>query len=194
MREYVVNGSLTSSAPSGLTMPIASGSVTAMGCSSATSGGSAGHLNVGRPIRADNPEPTPTPPRPSQGTDSGSPLATGSSLFIIGQARKVLTALRSTAGHDHRVTPHEVMRATGVSFSRVVEHQHETRAAYDGVVELYASLFADRLETQPFARAMIGIFADLVRSTGNRRVADVGCGPGHLTALLHDQGLDAFGL
>ncbi len=76
----------------------------------------------------------------------------------------------------------------------VSEHQDETRAAYDGVVELYASMFADRLETQPFARAMIGIFAEQVRGTGNRRVADVGCGPGHLTALLHEQGLDAFGL
>ena len=76
----------------------------------------------------------------------------------------------------------------------MVEHQDKTRAAYDGVVELYASMFADRLETQPFPRAMIGIFAELVRSTGNPRVADVGCGPGHLTALLHEQGLDAFGL
>ncbi|MFF8267918.1 class I SAM-dependent methyltransferase [Streptomyces sp. NPDC016562] len=74
------------------------------------------------------------------------------------------------------------------------EHQEETRAAYDGVVELYASLFADRLETQPFARAMITTFAELVRATGNRRAADVGCGPGHLTALLGEFGLDAFGL
>ncbi|MER8231552.1 class I SAM-dependent methyltransferase [Streptomyces sp. NPDC094049] len=74
------------------------------------------------------------------------------------------------------------------------EHQNETRAAYDGVVELYASLFADRLEDRPFARAMIGTFAELVRGTGNTRTADVGCGPGHLTALLHDLGLDAFGL
>ncbi|MFJ8885062.1 class I SAM-dependent methyltransferase [Streptomyces sp. NPDC102402] len=74
------------------------------------------------------------------------------------------------------------------------EHQDETRAAYDGVVELYASLFADRLETQPFARAMIGTFAELVRGTGNVLTADVGCGPGHLTAMLHELGLDAFGL
>ncbi|MFF4368363.1 class I SAM-dependent methyltransferase [Streptomyces sp. NPDC001594] len=74
-------------------------------------------------------------------------------------------------------------------------HQDETRAAYDGVVELYASMFADhRLETQPFARAMIATFAELVRATGNPRAADVGCGPGHLTAMLHDLGLDAFGL
>ncbi|MFF4646992.1 class I SAM-dependent methyltransferase [Streptomyces sp. NPDC001389] len=75
------------------------------------------------------------------------------------------------------------------------QHQDETRTAYDGVVELYASLFADRrLEAQPFTRNMIATFAELVRGTGNPRVADVGCGPGHLTALLHDLGVDAFGL
>ncbi|MFD8638064.1 class I SAM-dependent methyltransferase [Streptomyces sp. NPDC059533] len=76
----------------------------------------------------------------------------------------------------------------------MAEHQDETRAAYDGVVELYASLFDDQLETHPFSRAMIGTFAELVRDAGNRRVADVGCGPGHLTAMLNDLGLDAFGL
>ncbi|MER6778587.1 MULTISPECIES: class I SAM-dependent methyltransferase [unclassified Streptomyces] len=76
----------------------------------------------------------------------------------------------------------------------MAEHQDETRAAYDGVVDLYASLFADRLESRPFARAMIGTFAELVRGTGNPRTADVGCGPGHLTAMLRDLELDAFGL
>ncbi|MFB6839624.1 class I SAM-dependent methyltransferase [Streptomyces sp. NPDC056361] len=73
-------------------------------------------------------------------------------------------------------------------------HQDETRTAYDGVVDLYASLFADRLESRPFTRAMLGSFAELVRDTGNLWTADVGCGPGHLTAMLHDLGLDAFGL
>ncbi|MCX5212752.1 class I SAM-dependent methyltransferase [Kitasatospora sp. NBC_00240] len=76
----------------------------------------------------------------------------------------------------------------------MTDHQDGTRAAYDGVVELYASLFADRLEGRPFARAMIGTFAELVRATGNPRAADVGCGPGHLTAMLHELGLDAFGV
>ncbi|MEU3778738.1 class I SAM-dependent methyltransferase [Streptomyces sp. NPDC032472] len=76
----------------------------------------------------------------------------------------------------------------------MTEHQDETGAAYDGVVELYASMFADRLETRPFARAMVATFAELVRATGNLRAADVGCGPGHLTAMLQDLGLDAFGL
>ncbi|PWV57976.1 class I SAM-dependent methyltransferase [Nocardiopsis sp. L17-MgMaSL7] len=76
----------------------------------------------------------------------------------------------------------------------MTEHQDKTRAAYDGVVELYASMFAGRLETQPFSRNMIGTFAELVRGTGNPLAADVGCGPGHLTAMLNDLGLDAFGL
>ncbi|MFE2876120.1 class I SAM-dependent methyltransferase [Streptomyces roseus] len=76
----------------------------------------------------------------------------------------------------------------------MVDHQDRTRVAYDGVVELYASMFADRLETRPFARAMVETFAELVRETGNPRTADVGCGPGHLTAVLHGLGLDAFGL
>lgn len=69
-----------------------------------------------------------------------------------------------------------------------------TKAAYDGVVELYASLVADGLEKHPFTRNMIGTFAELVLETGNPRVADVGCGPGHLTAVLHGLGLDAFGV
>lgn len=86
------------------------------------------------------------------------------------------------------------MRGAGVSFLSVLRHQDETRAAYDGVVELYASKFANQLETQPFARQMIATFAEFVRGTGNLRTADVGCGPGHLTAMLHGLGLDAFGL
>ncbi|BFO18533.1 class I SAM-dependent methyltransferase [Streptomyces sp. KM77-8] len=75
----------------------------------------------------------------------------------------------------------------------MAEHQDETKAAYDGVVELYASLFADRLETHPFSRNMIRTFAELVRETGNPRAADVGCGPGHLTAMLNELGLEARG-
>ena len=76
----------------------------------------------------------------------------------------------------------------------MIPHQDVTRAAYDNVTELYASMFADRLETRPFTRAMLATFAELVRGTGNPRAADVGCGPGHLTAMLHDLGLDVFGL
>lgn len=76
----------------------------------------------------------------------------------------------------------------------MADHQHETKTAYDGIVDLYASMFANNLEAQPFSRTMITTFAELVRATGNLRTADAGCGPGHLTAMLHELGLDAFGL
>lgn len=76
----------------------------------------------------------------------------------------------------------------------VADHQDQIRAAYDGVVEPYASLFANRLETPPFSRAMIATFTELVRATGNPKAADLGCGPGHLTAMLNELGLNALGL
>ncbi|MEV0224472.1 methyltransferase domain-containing protein [Streptomyces sp. NPDC050704] len=69
-----------------------------------------------------------------------------------------------------------------------------TRTAYDSVAVQYAELFANGLEDQPLDRAMLAAFADLVRAGGGGPVADIGCGPGHVTALLHSLGLDAFGI
>lgn len=68
----------------------------------------------------------------------------------------------------------------------------DTKVAYDAVATLYAELFSDILETLPLERALLAAFADLVRAGGP--VADIGCGPGHLTAHLHGLGLDAFGI
>jgi len=72
-------------------------------------------------------------------------------------------------------------------------YQDITRVSYDGVVEQYASMFDNRLETLPFTRAMLTAFSELMRDTKNLRVADVGCGPGHMTAMLQELGLDATG-
>ncbi|MGI5500241.1 class I SAM-dependent methyltransferase [Lentzea sp. CA-135723] len=46
------------------------------------------------------------------------------------------------------------------------------------------------LDTRPLDRAMLAAFAELTENP----VADLGCGPGHLTAHLRSLGLDAFGL
>lgn len=45
---------------------------------------------------------------------------------------------------------------------------------------------------QPLDLALLGVFAG--RVGGRRRVLDIGCGPGQVTALLAGLGLDAFGV
>lgn len=68
--------------------------------------------------------------------------------------------------------------------------QSATKAAYDAVAGLYAELFGDVLRTLPLERAFLAAFAGLVEGP----VADLGCGPGHLTAHLRALGLDVSGV
>ena len=71
---------------------------------------------------------------------------------------------------------------------------HATRVAYDTVAVDYAELLRDELAHKPLDRAMLGVFAELVQETGRELVADLGCGPGRITAYLHALGLNAFGV
>ncbi|WP_433196877.1 class I SAM-dependent DNA methyltransferase [Nocardia sp. CA-107356] len=69
-----------------------------------------------------------------------------------------------------------------------------TRTAYDDLADVYAEFARDHLAAQPFDRAMLGVFAELVRANGSGRVADLGCGEGRMTAHLSELGLDSFGI
>jgi SAM-dependent methyltransferase len=69
-----------------------------------------------------------------------------------------------------------------------------TRAAYDTVAVDYAERFSGELAAKPLDRALLAAFAELVHAAGAGPVADVGCGPGHVTAHLHSLGLTAFGV
>ncbi|MBO2463393.1 class I SAM-dependent methyltransferase [Actinomadura violacea] len=70
-------------------------------------------------------------------------------------------------------------------------HLDDTRTAYDGVADLYASMFSTAFLDMPLDLAMINAFGRLTRDAGP--VADLGCGPGHLTGHLRSLGCDAFG-
>ncbi|SNT65795.1 Methyltransferase domain-containing protein [Asanoa hainanensis] len=65
-----------------------------------------------------------------------------------------------------------------------------TRSSYDVVAAGYSARFANDLPGEPVKRSMLTLFADLASG----RVADVGCGPGHVTKFLHGRGLDVFGI
>jgi SAM-dependent methyltransferase len=70
----------------------------------------------------------------------------------------------------------------------------DTRTSYDTVAVNYADQLRDALAGEPYLRAILALFADLIRSAGGGPVADVGCGPGRVTAHLHELGIDAFGI
>jgi SAM-dependent methyltransferase len=70
----------------------------------------------------------------------------------------------------------------------------DTRASYDTVADSYADLTRHLLDETPEERAVLALFADLVRAQGGGAIADVGCGPGRITAYLHQLGADAFGI
>jgi SAM-dependent methyltransferase len=70
----------------------------------------------------------------------------------------------------------------------------DTRNSYDTVAGSYADLLHDALAAEPYLRAALTAFAEQVRTAGGGPVADVGCGPGHVTAYLHGLGVDAFGI
>jgi SAM-dependent methyltransferase len=82
------------------------------------------------------------------------------------------------------------------------------RSSYDHVAAHYATLFNGELADEPMLQSVLTLFADLVTAPGNvfaddgselapagpGRVADVGCGPGHVAAFLRGRGLDVFGV
>ncbi|MEU4642312.1 class I SAM-dependent methyltransferase [Micromonospora sp. NPDC023814] len=69
-----------------------------------------------------------------------------------------------------------------------------TRDSYDAMAVDYAEWLRTDMDERPLDRALLAAFAEVVKANGNGPVADVGCGPGRVTILLHRLGLDAFGI
>ncbi|MQS11631.1 class I SAM-dependent methyltransferase [Streptomyces kaniharaensis] len=72
-------------------------------------------------------------------------------------------------------------------------HLAAVRDSYDAVAADYVRLIIPPEEMDPVSRAMLAAFAELVRDGGGP-VADLGCGPGRVTAYLAGLGLAAFGV
>jgi SAM-dependent methyltransferase len=70
----------------------------------------------------------------------------------------------------------------------------DIRVSYDEVAASYADLLRDSLDGEPYLRTALALFAELVHDSGGGPVADLGCGPGHITAHLQQLGVSAFGI
>ncbi|MFD5468570.1 class I SAM-dependent methyltransferase [Kitasatospora sp. NPDC127059] len=73
-------------------------------------------------------------------------------------------------------------------------HLAAVRASYDTVAADYLRLVVPPEGMDPVSRAMLAAFAELVRESGGGEVADLGCGPGRVTAYLAGLGLSAHGV
>jgi ubiquinone/menaquinone biosynthesis C-methylase UbiE len=68
--------------------------------------------------------------------------------------------------------------------------ENTTRDSYDRVAAEYARRINDELEHKPLDRKLLAEFA--AGTPG--RIADIGCGPGHVAAYLHEQGAEVVGI
>ncbi|GAA4068710.1 class I SAM-dependent methyltransferase [Streptomyces shaanxiensis] len=70
-----------------------------------------------------------------------------------------------------------------------------TRTSYDAIAPAYAEAFSDwPADSHPLDRSLVAAFADLARDHSPAPVADLGSGPGSVTAHLHALGIPVFGV
>ena len=77
------------------------------------------------------------------------------------------------------------------------EHLSATRAAYDATADSYVQAIGTVISAAveaPLDRALLEAFVEHVTQAPEGRVADVGCGPGRVAALLADCGLEVMGV
>lgn len=67
-----------------------------------------------------------------------------------------------------------------------------TRESYDRLAATYTDHVAGELAGKPFDRDLLDRFAEITRPLGP--IADLGCGPGHVAAYLHERGAEVVGV
>jgi SAM-dependent methyltransferase len=68
----------------------------------------------------------------------------------------------------------------------------DVRGSYDSAAHAYTEHVAGELAHKPLDRHLLNRFVEATRDRGP--VADIGCGPGHVTKYLRNRGANAFGI
>ncbi|MGX1508624.1 UNVERIFIED_CONTAM: SAM-dependent methyltransferase [Streptomyces graminofaciens] len=97
-------------------------------------------------------------------------------------------SVKATSRPSARRPPSRVTPVTDLSYLA------DVRESYDSVAAEYARRVKFPAELDPLSRAMLAAFAEAVRTAGRGAVADMGCGPGRVTAHLAELGVPAFGI
>ncbi|WP_328430446.1 class I SAM-dependent DNA methyltransferase [Streptomyces sp. NBC_00443] len=86
-------------------------------------------------------------------------------------------------------SPHNAEYAENADFLEA------TRASYDAIAPAYTDRFSDwPADSTPLDRSLVTAFAELAREHVPAPVADLGSGPGYVTAHLDDLGIPVFGV
>ena len=72
--------------------------------------------------------------------------------------------------------------------------ESKAREGYDRMAEVYTNHVGLEMTVPSIVRSALETFAHEVQKQDAAKVADVGCGPGHVTAYLAELGLDIFGV
>src|SRR5262245_38061306 len=82
--------------------------------------------------------------------------------------------------------------------NRSINFQQDTdrvRATYDAVATRYAEAMVNELDERPIER---GLLDEVIRAShgsgGKGTIADIGCGPGHVTHYLAERGAEVLGI
>jgi SAM-dependent methyltransferase len=68
----------------------------------------------------------------------------------------------------------------------------DIKSSYDAAATAYAEHLFNELAGKPLDRHLLNRFAEELRGRG--RIADLGCGPGHVSKYLHEAGLQMVGI
>jgi SAM-dependent methyltransferase len=72
------------------------------------------------------------------------------------------------------------------------QRRNDCETSYDQVADEYVRRIFDELQHKPLDRQLLDRFAASVRDVGP--ACDMGCGPGHVTRYLHEQGVQVCGV